>query len=74
MVKPKQPRFYIPAHVRQVVNEISRTTGMSPGEVVEGALAHLLNDHARTGRVIGDPAIRAMVERATAAAKRAGRL
>lgn len=61
--KPKTPRFYIPQSVRATVNEIAAETGLSQGEVVEGAIAHLLNDHRRTGQPIG-PALAKLIEHA----------
>lgn len=67
--KPKTPRFYIPAHVRETVNAAAEATGLSPGAIIEGAVAHLFNEHARTGQPIG-PTLRAMIERATVKADR----
>ena len=49
----KTPRFYIPKEVRERVNEIADATGLTPGAVVGGAIAHLLNEHRRTGHRVG---------------------
>ena len=65
--KPKTPRFYIPQHVREVVNDVAGKSGLTPGEFVEGSVFHLLNEHARTGQPPG-ASLRAMVERAKARA------
>ncbi len=67
--KPKTPRFYIPEHVRAAVNDAAEKTGLTPGAVVEGAVFHLIQEHARTGQPIG-PTFRGMIERAKARADR----
>lgn len=63
MAKAKTPRFYIPQAVRETVNEIAAATGLSQGEVIEGAVAHLLNDHRRTGQPPG-PALTRLIQHA----------
>lgn len=71
MTKPKTPRFYIPAHVRETVNAAAFDCGMSPGEIVEGAVAHLMNDLARTGQHPGAALARMIEDANRKAARRA---
>ena len=60
--KAATKRFYIPQHVREVVNSVAAACDLTPGEVVEGAVGHMMREHARTGQPPGR-VLRAMIDR-----------
>ena len=59
--KAKTPRFYVPADTRQVVLAMAQATGLTPGQVIAGAVSRLVRDNARTGQPFGAP-LRRLIE------------